>query len=160
MRNLAKLLLVTALFVLPATAQAGFIVEGSVGSGYQATVPTGRIPTNIMVAPGYGLGTLLRVELGILSSMGDAQNEEFDLQVRPMIVLSPPIFPLYLRGVLAVQNLLNERQIAYGGAIGADVELMDTIGAFAEVGLLPTKPKAADKFLWIVEGRAGVYFAF
>jgi hypothetical protein len=159
MRQLAKLLLVAALFVLPATAQAGFIVEGSVGSGYQATVPTGRIPSNIMVAPGYGLGTLLRLELGLVGTLGDAQNQSFDLQLRPMIVLSPPIFPLYARAVFAVTNLLDDAQLAYGGAIGADFEVMDTVGAFAEVGVLPTKPKGADKLLWIVEARAGVYFA-
>ena len=163
MRHLSKLILVAALFVVPATAQAGFIIEGSLGSGVQVKpTPIGRIPTNIMIAPGYGLGTLLRFELGLMGSLGDVENSKFDLQLRPMIVLSPPLIPLYARLTYAVMNLTDSdrRQQAFGGALGVDFELMDTVGIFAEVGVLPVKPKDVTDFVWLVEGRAGAYFAF
>ncbi|MBI5509325.1 MAG: hypothetical protein HY903_11285 [Deltaproteobacteria bacterium] len=147
------------LFAVPTTANAGFIVEGTAGSGAQVKpTPVARIPTNIMIAPGYGFGTLMRAELGLVSSLPDVKNKEFDLEVRPMLVFSPPFIPLYLRAVFAVTNLLHERVIAYGGAIGIDGEVFDTFGLMGEVGVLP---RSVDKTMtYIIEGRAGVYLAF
>ena len=134
--------------------------EACVLDGAGAVRETARIPTNLMIAPGYGFGTFLRAELGLVTAFGDAKNSDFDLELRPMLVIAPPVIPVYGRAVFAVTNLLGDGDtiIAYGGAVGVVFDLMDTVGVFAEAGLLPRSVN--DTMTWIVEGRAGVYLAF
>jgi hypothetical protein len=157
MRHFSWIAVVAIISALPLSAQAGFIVEGSVGSGYQWKPGTGRTPSNVMIAPGYGLGELIRAELGLLASLGDVENQKFDLELRPMLVIDPPILPLYGRLVLAVHSLLDEPELAYGGALGIGFSLLG-LGVFAEAGVIP---RAEDAVMhWVVEGRAGAYYAF
>jgi hypothetical protein len=76
-----------------------------------------------------------------------------------MLVLDPPVFPLYARLILGVTGLLADGGpfIAYGGALGVSASLFG-VGIFGEVGALPRS--VAEQFIWVVEGRAGVYYAF
>lgn len=173
---LAALAVVAALALVPAPASAGFGVEVSAGSGVQLSPSVERTPVNVMVAPGYGLAGLLRLELGLVGNLGDVQNSKFDLELRPMVVISPPLFPLYLRAIFAVQNLVDgPTTLAYGGALGLSFGLAG-VGLFVEAGVLPRNAKVAvatglpvfgatgvatrDEFRWFLEGRAGLSFGF
>jgi hypothetical protein len=167
---------IIGLAVAPLTARAGPVVEGSVGVGWQLTTSVDRTPVNVMVAPGWGFAGLLKLELGLLANMGDVQNSKFDLELRPMVVISPPLIPLYLRGIFAVQNFVNgPTAIAYGAALGVSFGLLGA-GLFVEAGVLPrnvkvdattnarvvgsTSSPTKDVFRWFVEGRAGAYYDF
>ena len=157
MRNLSWVFVV-ALMIVPMTAKAGFVIEGSVGSGFTVKPDCcHRTPTNIMLAPGYGLGEMLRAELGIVGNMADVENSEFDLQLRPMLVIDPPIIPIYGRLVLGIFNLLSDAdtEIAYGGALGVSFSLMG-LGVFGEVGYIPV----GNADTQLLEGRVGAYYAF
>ncbi len=143
-----------ALCLVPMAAQAGFVLEASLGKGLTLD-PVEATPTNIMIAPGYGLGEVLRLELGFVASLPDVGD--FDLELRPMLVLDPPLFPLYARLILGVTSLLNDPVIAYGGAVGVGGSLFG-LGVFGEIGALPRS--VAGTFVWVVEGRVGVYYAF
>ena len=154
MSKLSTALAVLAFCAVPLTAQAGFVVEGSVGKGLTVD-PLDDTATNIMIAPGYGLGEILRLELGFAFNLPDVGD--FDLELRPMLVLDPPLFPVYGRLILGVTGLLSDVVIAYGGALGVGGSLFG-IGAFAEVGVLPRS--VADTMFWVIEGRLGVYYAF
>ena len=146
-----------ALFCVPTTSRASFIIEASLGDGLATKPEIARTATNIMIAPGVGLGEWLRVELGILASLADAQNKDFNMDIRPMVVVSPPLFPLYLRGIFAFTNLFNDsRSTSYGGALGTSFSLLG-LGIFAELGVLPIKNPPGGV---VIEGRAGAYFAF
>lgn len=106
-----------ALLLGPAAASAGVVVELSAGSGLRYDPsPAERTPTNLMIAPGVSVAGILKLELGLLGNLGDVKGSKFDLDLRPMIVVSPPFFPLYARGIFAVTNLTNGPQkIQYGG---------------------------------------------
>jgi hypothetical protein len=153
-----KLLVAFALLLslaVPMSAQAGFGVEGSVGKGV-ALDPTKAQPTNLMLAPGYGL-LFLRLQLGIAADLPDVKESKFDLGLRPMLTISPPVLPLYARLVLAWNNLFHDTTVAYGGALGFGLSFA-SIGVFAEAGLLPRDYQ--DKLQWVIEGRAGVSLGF
>lgn len=164
-----KLFLSAAALVLilgPAAAHAGWVIEASAGSGFRYDPsPTERTPTNVMIAPGVSLAGMLKLELGVVGNLGDVKGSKFDLDLRPMVVISPPLFPLYVRGIFAVTNLTNGPQkIQYGGALGTSFGVMG-FGAFLEAGLLPrvveVKDAAgnkSDKTYWLAEGRVGVYW--
>jgi hypothetical protein len=155
-------LLYTAVFALTilggsAVAEAGLVIEGSVGKGYKVDSPRAWQPTNIMVAPGYHFLGILRAQLGLVGDLGDVQNSKFDLQLRPMIGVYPPILPIYARAILAFQNLLNDTKVAFGVAGGLKIELpIIGLGIFAEAGFLPRFSPTQT----IVEGRLGGYWAF
>ncbi len=151
-----KALLVGLLCLAPAAARADFIFGASLGSGMTVKPELGdRTPTNIMITPGYGLGEMLRLELGILGDLGDVQGYEFDLALRPMLVIDPPVIPLHFRLIAGVSNLLNDATFTWGGAIGVGGSLAG-LGIFGEVGMLPRE----DASVMTLEGRAGVFLAF
>ena len=86
-----------------------------------------------------------------------AQALDNDIELRPMLVLDPPILPMYLRAIFAVTELLEDPTVAYGGALGVGGSLFG-LGIFAETGVLPRSKN--DKFFWVIEGRIGVYYSF
>jgi hypothetical protein len=155
---LTALLLVVAVSVIPAAAHAGWGVEGSLGQGWQVKPDAKTQPTNIMVAPGFGI-VLLRLQLGLVADLGDVENSKFDIGLRPMVTISPPVLPLYARLILSVDNLTHSdyRTVSYGGAVGLSISLAG-FGIFAEAGLLPNNKD--DEYRWVVEGRAGVSLGF
>ncbi len=155
-----------AILAGPAAARAGFVLEASAGSGLRwDPSPTERTPTNVMLAPGYGVGGVLKLELGVLANLADVKGSKFDVDLRPMVVVSPPLFPLYLRGIFAVTNLgSGPRNIQYGGALGLSFGLLG-VGAFVEAGIVPrvvevTTASGAkkDETHRLAEGRLGVYW--
>jgi hypothetical protein len=175
-----KLILVTAavagLTAFPRSASAGFLLEGSVGTGAQLDPSVERTPVNVMLAPGWGFAGLLKLELGLLGNLGDVQNSKFDLELRPMVVISPPLVPIYLRAIFAVQNLIEgPTTYAYGGALGLSFSLFGA-GVFVEAGVLPRNVKVdvvtnvpvvgtaanatRDEFRWFAEGRVGAFYEF
>lgn len=163
---MSKLLLPLAFLVAgsivmaPTSAQAGWVIEGSVGKGAQVSPsPVKAESTNVMVAPGYHLFSLLRLQLGLVGDLGDIEGRSFDLQVRPMIGIYPPLFPLYGRLIFAMQGLLDDPHIAVGGAAGLKLGIpMTGLGVFAEVGVLPRFVDSTTQVL--LEGRLGAYWAF
>jgi hypothetical protein len=144
----------------PRAAHAGAIVEASLGKGAEVTPNTKAQPLNLMVAPGISF-SILRLQLGLVADIPDVKNSKFDIGLRPMLTLSPPILPLYARLVVAINNLTEagatKRSVAYGGAVGVSFGVAG-IGIFAEAGLLPRS--ILEQFHWIVEGRAGVSLEF
>ncbi len=149
--------LFTAAVAAPLPAFAGGIIEFSAGTGYMMSAPKGRTPTTVMVAPGYGLGEMIRLELGVLAALGDVEGGTFDMELRPMLVLDPPLIPIYGR-IIAGVNLKEEpRQVVYGGAVGMSVSLAG-IGLFGEGAYVP---RVVDgQTFHLLEVRAGVYYAF
>jgi hypothetical protein len=157
MRQLKWAIATAVILAVPLTANAGFIVEGSLGTGYGVSEPTGRVPTSVMIAPGYGLGEMIRLELGLNFELGDVDFHSFDLQIRPMLVLDPPLLPFYVRGIVVFDNLIDDLDTNYGvgGALGMSFSLAG-IGIFGEVAGIPY---LKDSTYWVVEGRAGIYYA-
>lgn len=172
MRKLTFGLLSLALLALPGAAHAGgLLAEFSLGSGFRADISSPeRIPTNVGVAVGYGLTDMLKLEVGAFANLGDVQNSidnanasDFDMDVRGMLVLAPPLFPLYLRGIVGASNVINgPTKVTYGGALGVGFGLFG-IGAFVEAGAmqrtyLVAVPGAGtiSQDGWQVEGKLGV----
>ncbi len=154
-----------ALLAGPAAARAGWLVELSAGSGFRYDPkPVERTPTNLMIAPGVSFAGMLKLELGLVGNLGDVKGSKFDLDLRPMVVISPPFFPVYARGIFAVTNLANGPQkIQYGGALGVSFGALG-FGGFVEAGLVPrvvevtTATGKSDETYWLAEGRLGVYW--
>lgn len=155
-----------ALFLGPAAAHAGTVIEVSAGSGFRFDPsPVERIPTNLMIAPGFSFAGMLKLELGVVGNLGDVKGSKFDLDLRPMLVVSPPLFPVYARGIFAVTNLANgPRKVQYGGALGVSFGALG-FGAFVEAGLVPRVVEVtdaagskSDKTYWLAEGRLGAYW--
>jgi len=166
MRKLGLAIVVVALWSAPRAASAGPFVEGSLGLGWHVSpsLPAGaesRQPLNIMIAPGYGfLADLLKVSVGFAGSgFGDVSGDVFRLQIRPMVTVQPPLFPLYVRGMLAFLDVTHSdtSQTAFGAAAGLSFGLLG-VGVFGEVGALTFSAGGSQN--WIVEGRAGVSIGF
>lgn len=159
MRHVSALIVSLCLIAMPALAHADFILEGSAGTGYQVkpSVDTKRQPTNLMLAGGWGFGEWIRGEVGLLAEIPDNDAYEFDLQVRPMLVVDPPLLPIYGRLIVGVANLLHDVNFAFGGAVGLGGSI-GGIGLFVEAGMVP---RVVDSnFNWILEGRGGLYYLF
>jgi hypothetical protein len=150
--------LVLSLLLFGSAAHAGFILEGSVGKGARVSPsPKGATQTNIMLAPGFTV-PFLRFELGILNELPDLKNSKYNLELRPMIVLAPPILPLYGRAIFGVTNLLHGKtSIAWGAAGGVKIGV-GPLGVFAEAGFLPRS--ISGTLVWVIEGRLGGYIGF
>lgn len=158
MRKLLSALVVCLCMSVPFAARAGIIVEGSLGKGGTVKPDKHWNPTNVMVAPGVTLlADILRLQLGLVGDVPDVQNSKFDLQLRPMLTVKPPILPLHVRAIFAVQSLIHDVRVAYGGAVGLNISLFG-IGVFAEAGLLPTSINS--EINWVIEGRVGASVAF
>lgn len=155
-------LLATAVAGAPAPARAGAVLEGSLGVGMQLDPTVDRTPLNVMLAPGFTFTDYLRLQLGLVANLADVQNSKFDLELRPMVTLAPPVLPLYGRAIVAVQNLVNGPTTwALGGALGVSFGLAGA-SVFVEAGVLPHDVRTAtgDDFRWFAEARAGVGFVF
>ena len=147
---------------LPASARAaGLSLAGSIGSGYRASPNSGRINTNVMLAPGVSIiNEVLRLEVGFVGDLADVEASRFDLQVRPMAVVQLPALPIYGRLIVGATNLIHgPRAFAFGAAAGLRLALGDTASVFAEVGYVP-RAVSGGAFENIVEGRAGVGLGF
>jgi hypothetical protein len=158
MRKLSSALLfaVTMLFV-PVAAHAA-IVELSLGKGGRVKPDAAALPLNLMVAPGISF-PVVKLQVGLVADVPDIENSKWDIGVRPMLTIAPPVLPLYARLILAVNNITHSelRSVAYGGAVGLSISLAG-VGVFAEAGLLPRNHN--DSFQWVVEGRAGLSLDF
>jgi hypothetical protein len=153
-------LVLCLLAVAPAAARAGLMLEGSLGKGVKVSPsPTHATQTNLMLAPGVTLlSDILRLQVGFVGDLPDIKNSKFDLQFRPMLVVAPPILPIYGRAIFAVTNVLHGKTtIAYGAAAGLKIGL-GPVGVFAEAGLLPRS--IASQINWVIEGRLGVSLFF
>lgn len=182
MRKFLVAATLTAMILVPAAARAGFLVEASLGKGYQTSpAPRGWEQLNLNIAPGFAPSlpvlSMLRFQLGIVTDFGDKAGTKTNLELRPMISLVPPILPIYGRVIFLVNNLFDrdgaKREVAYGAAAGLRigtpaVGVMPAIGVFAEVGLLPrsrdfindTGTGTTSKIAWVTEGRVGAYLDF
>jgi hypothetical protein len=153
-------LVLCLLAAAPAAARAGLMLEGSLGKGVKVSPsPTHATQTNLMLAPGVTLlSDILRLQVGFVGDLPDIKNSKFDLQFRPMLVVAPPILPIYGRAIFAVTNVLHGKTtIAYGAAAGLKIGL-GPVGVFAEAGLLPRS--IASQINWVIEGRLGVSLFF
>jgi hypothetical protein len=180
MRKLVMAAVLTSTVLLPTISKADWLVEASVGEGYQVTTPRAWERLNLMVTPSYSLPipvlSWVRLQLGIVTDLGVAGqpgNKATNLELRPMIAIVPPVLPLYGRAIFAVTNLIErngeKREIAYGAAVGTSIGL-GPIGVFGEIGVLPGKrhfpggtvdlPTLNSKYAWVVEARAGAYYKF
>lgn len=160
MRRWFQAALVLGLLALAPAANAGWVLEASVGKGVKVSPdPVAATQTNLMIAPGYAILDIVRLELGVVADLPDVKESNFDLQLRPMIVVAPPILPLYGRAIFAVTNLRGpgDTVIAYGAAAGLKFGL-GPVGVFAEAGLLPQS--VLSKVNWVIEGRLGAVLFF
>jgi len=171
MRKLTLGLLAVALLAMPAAASAGGLhLELSVGSGVTAGVgTTERIPTTIGAAVGYGFTDMLKLQVGAFAGLGDVKASvsdngagKFDVDLRGMVVVAPPVIPFYLRGIAGISDLVDgKKKVTYGGALGLGFGLFG-LGAFAEAGAMQRTytivlpgGTTASKDGWQVEGRVG-----
>jgi hypothetical protein len=162
-----------ALMLVPAAAQAGWFVEGSIGKGGVVTSPRQWDQVNFMLAPGWApslpLFKYFRLQLGVAANFADKSDSSTNIELRPMLTFDVPLLPLYVRAVVAVQNLRKEEGhgvlYSYGPSVGTGFGL-GPIGVFAEVGVLGRKeglhsdtgPK--DEWRLAIEGRVGVKLDF
>ncbi len=156
-----KLLVASALALSLAAAPDSARAMGlelSMGKGAAVSPDVAAQPLSVMAAPGISF-VIVRLQLGLVADLPDVQNSKFDIGLRPMVTISPPILPLYGRLIFAVNNLIesDRRSIAYGGALGISFSLAG-IGVFAEAGLLPRTQHSVTS--WVVEGRAGLSLGF
>jgi hypothetical protein len=160
--RILALLLGLSVFAAAGAAQAhGASLSVSAGSGYVVDNGGGRIPTNIMVAPGFNLlgDNFLRFEVGFVADLPDVRQGNFDLQLRPMLVLTAPIIPIYGKLVGGVTQLVHgPLQTAFGGVVGIEAPCFADSHIFAEAGYIPRANH--DAFLSVFEGRLGLRFGF
>ncbi len=158
MRKLMMSLLAVALLAMPMAAQAGFVVEGSLGYGAQMRPSFEVEGQSLMLAPGYALlGEVLRLELGLVLNRSQLDNGDFHMQLRPMLVIDPPILPFYVRGIVGFDDPFGDRQLAYGAALGVGGSVLG-LGLFAEAAYLPRFDGGTRVDL--AEARVGGFFAF
>ena len=157
---IAGLFALLSVSATPALAAGEIVVEASLGQGLQLSPrPAGAATTtSLMVAPGYGFHPAVRLSLGLAAVVDALDAGAFDLEIRPMLTLTPPSLPIYVRLVAAIVQLIRGPvTVAFGGAVGAQGRL-DDLGLFAELALLPQAglgPGGHPKVRWLVEARAG-----
>ncbi len=160
MAKLFSILVALALSLAPVAARAGTIVEASAGSGFRwQPSPVERIPTNVMLAVGYSM-PILKLELGAMGNLADVKHTKFDLELRPMLVVKPPVLPFYGRLITGVSGLAAKPVgFVYGAAVGVRMGALG-VGAFLEAGAVAKRLRIEDKDkdVWYAEGRLGVYW--
>ncbi|HYG66969.1 MAG TPA: hypothetical protein VD838_04895 [Anaeromyxobacteraceae bacterium] len=137
-------------------------VEVSVGtSGSYAADELERDPTSIMVAPGVGLLPMLSFHVGLLTRPNADRGDDVDIDVRPMLTIKPPLFPLYARGIVAIPTVIDgTKRIDAGGALGLKFGLFG-VSIFSEVAYLANVKEYGTTAVhpdWIVDGRIGLAF--
>ena len=160
MAKLSSGLVAAALLLAPLSARAGLLFEGSAGSGITLSPHSGdRIPTNLMLTGGYSF-PVVKLELGVLANLADVDNSKFDLELRPMLVVKPPVLPFYARAIVGVSGLVQKPVgFVYGAAVGVRMGAVG-VGAFLEAGAVAKRLEIENvkKDVWIAEGRLGVYW--
>jgi len=149
----------------PADARAGWFFEGSVGQGWEYKPGDARQPTNLMATVGLQLLDFLSLEAGGVASLANVEASKFDVQLRPMVELSIPAFPVYAKGIIGITGLANNPvKLQYGAGLGARFGA-GGLGIFFEAAVLPTNTEAVDavgnksnQLIWIAEGRIGLRF--
>jgi hypothetical protein len=162
MAKLSSAVVALALFLCPIAAHAGGLLEGSVGSGFRwQPSPVERIPTNVELTLGYSF-PVVKLELGGVANFNDVKNSKFNVDLRPMLVVKPPAFPFYFRGILSYSNLVEgPKTFGYGGAIGSRFgPPVGGVGVFLEAGAIMKRVEvlAVEKDTWVAEGRLGFYW--
>jgi len=155
--------LAVAIVTAPLRAHAAWTIAGSFGQGLEASPRSGAArATSLMVAPGYGVGEALRVELGLAGTVDAAKRGLFDFEVRPMLVVAPPGFPIYGRFVAAAVSLLHgPSAVGLGAALGVDTGPWSGVHFFFEGGVLPRRgvgPAGKQRLEWVAEGQAGIVY--
>lgn len=157
----AGLALLASLLAAP-SARAELTLSASGGVGVELRPQQQLEAGNVMLAPGYRLlGGLLRPELGVAVAWEAARQlrpSRAGLELRPMLVVAPPLLPLYLRLVTSGVDLFSRRYrtVAYGGALGLQLQVAG-LGVFAEAGILPRQLQ--ERLRWVLEGRVGIVVA-
>jgi hypothetical protein len=152
--------LFASLVLLPfgGAARADLVVEGSLGKSVKlGPSPVAAEASNAMVAPGFSF-SILRAQLGLVWDAPDVEPRRHNLELRPMLVVTPPLLPLYGRAIVAVTNLASgPTQLAWGAAGGLRLAL-GPLELFAEIGALPRS--RSGRINWVTEGRLGAGVAF
>ena len=152
--------LVALVAVAGRPAQAGWTVAGSAGLGVEVSPETQVQAGNLMGTVGYEFLGILRPELGVVGSLEAArhgQPTQGGLEFRPMLVVQPPLVPIYGRLIVSGVDMFSSRRrtVAYGGALGLQLGVL-SVKVFGEAGVLP---RAQDgRYHWILEARAGLLF--
>ncbi|MGC3999230.1 MAG: hypothetical protein QM767_18040 [Anaeromyxobacter sp.] len=161
MRKLLLGVMAAALLAGPVAAWAGpGVLELSAGSGFLLEGENDRIPTNLMLTGGLDVLDTVKLELGVVYNLDDVEGSKSEVDLRPMVVVAPPLFPLYLRGIVGVTGLKEgPTAMNYGGALGWRLGALG-LGVFIEAGAMTRKVDTAtgDDTLWIGEGRIGGYW--
>jgi len=144
--------------VRAAYAEAGDLtLTLSAGTGWQGSQPRGRIPTNLMVSPGIEIyHQMLRLDIGLVADLGDIEGRQFNIEVRPSLVLELPVVPIYFRVTAGLAGLLHGPvAVALGPSIGVRGGL-GFVSILGEIGYIPIVIDG--NFESILEVRAGVGF--
>ncbi len=160
MRNWIRVSALLSTLLLPLAASADFSLAVSAGKAIRLSPTMRGEPTTLMVAPGWGLAEkLLRAEVGLVAALPDLAGGggRFDIQVRPGILVSPPLLPIHGRAFAVVDRIINGVRLLPGAALGLNFNLGD-VGVFAEAGALPRF--GGTEVEWLLEPRAGAVFFF
>ncbi|MEM6533052.1 MAG: hypothetical protein AAF654_10530 [Myxococcota bacterium] len=156
MRLFIATLTLSGILALPAMAQAQSF-ELSLGTGIQIrdNLDNERLPTNIMATVGYAGLPIIEPQLGIVGDLGDVENSDFDLQLRPQVKVSVPVLPVYAKVIVSVVNLIgdDDTELYYGGGLGLELPF-PLASPFLEAAYLPTSAEGLNVF----EARIGVGF--
>ena len=166
MRSVFKNILLITVFCVPSLAQAGVVLDVSLGQSVAITpAKFGKAETtSLMLAPGWAFSDAIDLTLGFAGTL-DAENEGvLDLDVRTNLTLSPQASPLYGRIILAVLGVLEgASRPAIGAAFGSSLKLQD-LNLFGEFSFIPyggDKNSSGEPILkYPLELRFGVRFNF
>lgn len=162
-------------FVTPYAQAGDLTLAMSLGQEFQfKPPPVGQArATSLMIAPGYQLDKMFRVELGINYMIDAMRRGKTDLQIRP--IMTAEFYPgWYARLHMGIAHLLDEdageQRLSVGGSLGRIVNL-GKVPFFAELGITPRtemtmterlNPDGDKKYrlFWITEIRIGATYTF
>ena len=146
-----------ALFTAPGSASATWFLEGSFGIPWQTSPVVVRQQLNLMGTPGYGLfDDVLRLELGLVANLADLENSKFNVGLRPMVAVHPPVVPIYGKVIFDWNDIGNTSTTTLGGALGLSLGL-GPASFLLEGDYLPRSVNNTN--LNVLEARAGLSFA-